>query len=101
MTRSRTANKNVSTVDTEASMEGRVGGLSTHMDDFSDLSKLLHVEGVTNRSTGNEVNKDILVGQTSVELGKVETHIGSLDECTGGAGVTNVSITEPKSKKGN
>ena len=91
ITRSRTAKKNVSTVDTEASLESRAG---THKSDFSERgsSLLLHEEEVTNRSS--EINKDIQVG-----LDKIETCTGLLDKSIGGTGVTNVSIAERKSKK--
>ena len=101
MIRSRTANKNVSTVNTKASMEVRAGRLFSHKEDFSErgLSLLLHMEGVANRSTGSGVNKDIQVRQTFVGLDKVETYTSSLDECIGWTGVINVNTTERKSKK--
>ena len=59
----------------------------------------MRVEGVANRLTGSEVNEDILVGQTSIGLGKVETHKGPTDECIDGTGVTNVRVAERESRK--
>ena len=57
------------------------------------------MEGVANRSTGREVNEDNQVGQTSVGLGKAETHTGSLDESIGGLDVTNVRAAEGNRKR--
>ena len=101
VTRHRTADKSVSTSDTQVNIEGITSSSSTSKDDSPEdgKSKSTCGERVVDGLSGNEVNNDFRVGRTFVGSGGDDAPTGHIDERINGECVANVSVNDRKTRK--